>query len=53
MQQDVEDDDDDEESYLRQGGKGLRDDSSMGPSYVDTSDCGGNARNMVPKMRHM
>jgi hypothetical protein len=30
----------------------MREESSMGPSYVDTSD-GGHMRNMIPKMKHM
>lgn len=53
MQQDVEDDEGDDHyqsSYIP--GKGLREESSMAPSYVETSDYA-NGKNLMPKMRHM
>ena len=53
MQQDVEDDEGDDHyqsSYIP--GKGLREESSMAPSYVETSDYA-NGKNLMPKIKHM
>ena len=45
--------DEDEEQYSSyHNGKYQRDESSLGPSYVETSDCG-NGKNLIPKMKHM
>jgi hypothetical protein len=52
MQQDCEGEEDEEEQYSSYLPGKLRDESSIGPSYVDTSDCC-NTRHMLPKMKHM